>query len=162
MRDLRSKDQHRWLVRGLVWEISPARSPDVSSNPSFDFSPIRVASLALNTRKTQYWWRDAGGGGWGGGKMSATSASGLLIRWWLFRVSDVKLVSNAAVFGSSRNAPPQEGEWEPCVTRQKRPCWDYRKVRSLHLYLNLFKRVHYSARDPLTVSCIIHNFYAYA
>ena len=65
------------------------------------------------------------------------------------------IVSNAAVFGSSRNAPPQEGEEEPCVTRQKRPCWDYRKVRSLHLYLNLSKRVHCFARDPFTVSCII-------
>ena len=41
-------------MRGLVWEKPPARSPDVSSNPSFDFSPIRVASLALNTHETQY------------------------------------------------------------------------------------------------------------
>ena len=49
-------------------------------------------------------------GGGEGGKMSAQSASGLLIRWWLFRASDVKLVANAAIFGSSRNAPPQEGE----------------------------------------------------
>ena len=56
----RREDQHGWLVHSLLCGRSQVWFLGVTTNPCFDFFPFRVA---LNTLKTEHWWREGGGGG---------------------------------------------------------------------------------------------------
>ena len=44
------KDWYSWLLRSLLWEKSRGRSPNVTSNPFFDFFPFRVALSSCKYR----------------------------------------------------------------------------------------------------------------
>ena len=69
------QEWHSWVVHVLRCARSRVRFP-VTSHPCFNFSPFCVACSfdynALNTLKTEHWWRE-------GGKMSAPSNASLSV-----------------------------------------------------------------------------------